>query len=188
MDSKDMEAASKAALKVHNRAIEHNVSSSLGRIALGLDLIEIETNSLWLPLGFESFAAYCAAPFSVGGQGLQTRSRQATMQVGNDLIIECGLSVQDLAEIPFSNLVTIASVATKENIKVLLSEAKVLANRDLKRNKMEGKYGEEGDNQTPITPDSLPTVSRTFPCPHCEEKIKLLMTGWREGATLDIGE
>ena len=186
MTGTEMEATAKAALKVHNRAIEHNINSTLGRIAFGLDLIEIETNSLWLPLGFESFAAYCAAPFSVGGQGLQSRSRQTTMQVGNTFILKCGLNVQDLAEIPFSNLVTIASVATKDNIKILLSEAKVLANRDLKKNKLEGKYGEDGDKKTPIVPDDLPTVKRSFPCPHCEEMIALVMTGWREGATLDI--
>jgi len=135
----------------------------LHRITLGLVLIDLEEIGAWEPLGFGSFPQLCQAPIQSGGFGLQERTRQTTMQVAKIFVMELGIRAQDLLDIAYSNLATVVSVVTPENILEVLADAKTLGNRDLALNKKNGKYtgGEEPFDAT-SEPDRY-----TVACPEC---------------------
>lgn len=169
----------------YSRALDHLIGVQASRIALGLDLILIEDFRYWEVYGFTSFSEWCAAPPHSGGMGLTPRSRQTTMQVARRFVVELESKVGDLVKIPFSNLQTMVPVVTRENIKEVLSDALTLGNRDIRRNRDDGKYdGRESalDAEREQGPE---IIEHHIRCPHCRKEVILSSTG--SGKNISVG-
>jgi len=176
---------SEEAEKIYARALDHLVGVQASRIALGLDLISIEDMQMFKVLGFDSFAAFCAAPPYSGGLGLTPRSRQTTMQVARRFIIELDADTSEVVKISYSNLQTLVPVVTEENIKEVLADALTLGNRDLRRNRDDGKYD---GIERPLDAEKEPVQKSNehhIRCPHCSNKILLSSVG--RGKDVQIG-
>ena len=171
--------------KLYARALDHLVGVQASSIALGLDLISIEDSQYYKQLGFTSFAAFCLAPPYSGGLGQNERSRQTLMQVANRFILELDAETSDVVKIPFSNLQTLVPVVNEQNIKEVLADALTLGNRDIRRNRDEGKY--DGVVR-PLDAEKEPaqeTNEHNIRCPHCRKEVILSSVG--KGKDISIG-
>tara|TARA_R110000737_G_scaffold310073_1_gene318631 strand:- start:206 stop:739 length:534 start_codon:yes stop_codon:yes gene_type:complete len=158
------------ALKAYERAIGHIYGLQINRLSLGLDLIKIDTEDLWEPLGFDSMDSFCASPPQAGGLGIQKRMRQVLMQVSQTFIINLEQSIETLQEISWSNLQTIVPIINEENAPNLLSEALMLGTADLREKKKTGEL-EGGSQPLDATKEKDHTRRRYVTCPNCEARV-----------------
>ena len=164
----------KEAHDAHQRALKHAQAVNAHYLALGLELINNDDKRYWEALGWPSFGAYCAAPPESGGLGLMERSRQQCMQVAHRFVVELEVSVARLAQIPKSNLATLVPVANEHNLDDVLTDAEVLANRELRENKRRGKYDgstEPYNAETELEPNH-PGREEWLQCPYCQRKFR----------------
>jgi len=159
------------AQEAHQRAWNHVRGVHAHYLALGLELIGIRNERLFLAFS-DSFPAYCAMPPESGGLGLQERSRQTCMQVANRFINELGVDPERLTEIPKSNLSTLVPDVTENNLEDVLADAQFLSNRDIRENKKNGKYS--GKTQPlEATDEPGPAEDREWiECPNCGYHIR----------------
>jgi hypothetical protein len=179
------EEISEEAERCYSRALDHLVGVQASRIALGLDLINIEESHLYKALGFDSFSAFCSAPPFSGGLGLTPRSRQTTMQVSRRFILELKADVSEVVKISYSNLQTLVPVVSDENIEQVLHDALTLGNRDIRRNRDEGAYdGIQRGLDAEDEPEAEFKEHRVR-CPYCLNRVILSAVG--SGKEIQIG-
>ena len=107
------------------------------------------------------------------------------MQVANRFILELDAETSDVVKIPFSNLQTLVPVVNEQNIKEVLADALTLGNRDIRRNRDEGKY--DGVVR-PLDAEKEPaqeTNEHNIRCPHCRKEVILSSVG--KGKDISIG-
>jgi hypothetical protein len=108
------------------------------RIKVAYLLWQMKKDELWRELDFNSFPEYCASPTGLHLDWVDRTVQDYTRTIQAYMDLDVG--AEELKQINFSNLSALAPVVNESNLGLVLSDATVLGNRDIRQRKKDGAY------------------------------------------------